>query len=245
MGVERKKTVATLPTYNEAENIEELIGKLRTMDIEVIVADDNSPDKTWKIVQDIQKDDPGVFLLRRMDKKGRGYAGAEAFCVALESGAARIVEMDADLSHRPEDLPALLSALDAGADMVVGSRFSEGGDDARPSMIRRFITRFSSAYARVLLGVSIGDPNSGYRAFTGEAMKKIDPESLISEGPSIVHEILIRASRLDCRIAEAPIHFVDRQRGKSQLTLGRLIKGFAMVAYFRYLAWRGRLWRRP
>jgi dolichol-phosphate mannosyltransferase len=237
----KKKIVATLPTYNEAGNIEELIGKLRAMNVEVIVADDNSPDGTWKIVQKIQAGDSGVFLMRRMDRKGRGYAGAEAFHAALESGADQIVEMDADFSHRPEDLPGLLQKLDSGSDMVVGSRFFEGGTDARPSFVRRWITMISTSYARMVLGVSLGDPNSGYRAYTARAMEMIEPQSLISEGASIVHEVLIRAHRRGCRIEETPIHFVDRKRGQSQLTTWRLLKGFAMVAYFRYLAERGRL----
>jgi len=237
----QKKIVVILPTYNEAGNIEELIGKLRAMNLKVIVADDNSPDGTWKIVQEIQADDSGVSLIRRMERKGRGYAGAEALHAALESGADQIVEMDADFSHRPEDLPGLLQKLDSGCDMVIGSRFFEGGTDARPSFARRWITLISKFYARIVLGVSLGDPNSGYRAYTARAMEMIEPQSLISEGASIVHEVLIRAHRRGCRIEETPIHFVDRIRGESQLTAWRLLKGFAMVAYFRYLAERGRL----
>lgn len=236
------RAVATLPTYNEAPNIEILIGKLRVMGVEVLVADDNSPDGTARIVERLAAADPGVRLLLRKEKKGRGYAGAEAFAAALSMGARRIVEMDADLSHRPEDLPDLLAALDRGADVAVGSRFVPGGSDERPSRARRFLTRFSAAYARRVLGVPCRDCNSGYRAFTAYALGLIEPGSLVSEGPSIVHEVLLRAHRRGLRIMEVPIRFVDRQRGQSELSIGRLIAGFVSVARFRRLADKGRLW---
>ncbi|MCB9476007.1 MAG: polyprenol monophosphomannose synthase [Deltaproteobacteria bacterium] len=236
------RTVVTLPTYNESENIGELVAALRALGCEVLVADDNSPDGTWKIVEAMAAEDDGVHLLLRKEKKGRGYAGAEAFVEALKLKADRIVEMDADFSHRPDDLPKLLAALDAGAHVVVGSRFVEGGKDDRPQASRQWLTRFSAFYARKLLGVQMRDTNSGYRAYTAYAMKLIEPKTLRSAGPSIVHEVLLRAHRRGLRIVEVPILFVDRERGESQLTLGRLIQGFIMVAKFRRLAERGLLW---
>ncbi|MCL4234040.1 MAG: polyprenol monophosphomannose synthase [Deltaproteobacteria bacterium] len=239
------RTIVTLPTFNEAENIADLVARLRALGVEVLVADDNSPDGTWRIVEEMATRDGGVRLLRRMERKGRGYAGADAFVTALSMSPARIVEMDADLSHRPDDLPALLAALDRGADIAIGSRFVAGGRDDRPSGARRWLTRLTTAFARLLLGTSIRDCNSGYRAYTAAAMTLIEPSTLTSAGPSIVHEILLRATRRGLRIVEVPIRFVDRERGESQLTLARLLDGFVRIFRFRRLAAAGRLWRNP
>lgn len=223
------RTVVTVPTYNEAPNIAPLIEQLRALDLEVLVADDNSPDETWKIVEQIGRDDAKVHLLRRMEKKGRGFAGAEAFAAAVDMGAERIVEMDADLSHQPQDIPALLEALESGAQMVIGSRFVSGGKDTRDSRVRNLLTRFSGAYARWMLGVRIADPNSGFRAYRAELFRSVDPRLLTSPGPGIVHEMLVKVHAAGLRIDEVPITFVDREAGESELTIGRLLAGFKNV----------------
>jgi dolichol-phosphate mannosyltransferase len=219
------RTIVTLPTYNEAEVISTTVGKLRALDLEVLVADDNSPDGTWKIVAESAESDPGIHLLHRMGKKGRGYAGAHAFAEAFTLGADRIVEMDADLSHRPEDVPALLAELDAGAQMVVGSRRVPGGSDTRDSFFRKWLTGFSSAVARLVLGFKVSDPNSGFRAYDRVVFEKVRPETLTSPGPGIVHELLYRAHLAGIRIREVPITFVDRELGDSKLTGSRLWDG--------------------
>lgn len=219
----------TLPTYNEAENIATMIQKLRSIGCEVLVADDNSPDGTWKIVQDFAEKDTKVHLLRRMEKKGRGFAGAEAFAKAVLMGAQYIVEMDADRSHRPEDVPKLLKALDDGAQVVIGSRFIPGGQDTRDSYLRILLTKFSSAYARFFLNIPFADPNSGFRAFKAEVFDKIDPGSIQSPGPGIVHEVLYKAHLAGLKIVEVPIVFIDRIAGESELTFSRLLAGFKNI----------------
>ena len=239
-----RKTVVTLPTYNESENIGRLVAELRSMGLDVLVADDDSPDGTHEIVGRLAADDPGVHLLLRKGKRGRGLAGAEAFASALAMNAERIVEMDADLSHRPADLPRLLRALDDGADVAVGSRFVHGGRDERPSKTRKALTRVSTAYARWILKVPVRDCNSGFRAFTAYAMELVDPRSLISVGPSIVHEVLLKAHRRGLSIVEVPIEFAERARGKSALSFKKLLDGFFSVLKFRRLAAKGRLWVR-
>lgn len=226
-------TIVTLPTYNEVENIEPLTRKLRELGLDVLVADDNSPDGTWKLVEKMEATDSGVHLLLRKEKKGRGYAGAEAFAKAMEMGAKRIVEMDADFSHRPEDVPALLSALDNGALMAIGSRFVPGGKDTRQSKFRNLLTRFSGWYAATVLGVKIKDPNSGFRAYSAEVFKVILPEEIEAAGPGIVHEILYKAHLAGIKITEVPITFVDRVAGTSELTLVRLLAGFYNVIKLR------------
>ena len=224
-----KRTIVTVPTYNEAENIKPLIKQLRALDLEVIVADDNSPDGTWKIVEELAQSDPKIHLLLRREKKGRGYAGAEAFGKAVALGAERIVEMDADLSHQPNDIPAMLAALDGDAQMVIGSRFVPGGTDTRDSMIRNWLTRFSCVYARLLLGVPVADTNSGFRAFEAEVFQKVRPENLVSPGPGIVHELLVKVHLAGFKIREVPITFVDRTAGESELTFALLLAGFKNV----------------
>lgn len=224
-----KRTIVTLPTYNEAENIGPLIKDLRALGLEVLVADDNSPDGTWKIVEECAARDPGVHLLRRMERKGRGYAGAEAFGRALELGAEYIVEMDADYSHQPRFATALVNSLEHGADLAIGSRLVPGGGDVGRSWYRRWLTGFSALYARAVLKLPIRDANSGFRAYTRQALERLAPATLISAGPSIVHEIYGRAARLNLRQIEIPIDFVERRYGKSQLTIGRLLNGFLMI----------------
>ncbi len=229
------RTIVTLPTYNEAENIGPLVRELRGQGFEVLVADDNSPDGTWRQVEELARADAGVHLLLRREKKGRGYAGAEAFVRALELGAERIVEMDADFSHQPRFIPELLRALDGGADVAVGSRLVPGGQDVGRAWFRVLLTRFSCFYARLVLGLPIRDTNSGFRAYTRTAMERIEPATLISAGPSIVHEVFARARRRGLRLAEVPIVFVERQRGTSELTVGRLLDGFVKVWRIRKL----------
>lgn len=212
-----------IPTYNEAENIEQLVKALRAQSVEVLVVDDRSPDGTWQIVERLKAEDSGVHLLVRDEKKGRGFAGRDGFIKALEMGADVIVEMDADFSHRPEDLPKLLEAIEQ-FDVVLGSRLVAGGKDVDRNWIRRFITKVSCAYARFMLGVKVKDVNSGYRVFTREAMKKIDPYRLRSAGPAIVHESLYYAKKAGLKIGEVPIIFVDRARGRSNLSIRRLVE---------------------
>lgn len=236
------RVIVTLPTYNERENIEALITRIRALpgDIEVVVADDDSPDRTWEIVEKMAQKDRKIHLLRRIERKGRGYAGADAFRFALEAGAEQIVEMDADFSHDPRHIPELLARLE-DADLVLGSRLVPGGRDVGRSFFRRLLTRLSNAYARALLGVPVRDCNSGFRAYRREVLERIDPSRLLSQGPSIVHEILYRAHLHHFRIAEVPVVFVDRQRGRSNLDLRKLIDGYLMVLRLRWLHLRKRL----
>jgi len=217
------RVIAVVPTYNEAENIEELIRKLRALDVEVLVVDDRSPDGTWQIVERMSGEDAEVHLLVRDENRGRGFAGREGFIKALEMGADMIVEMDADFSHRPEDLPRLLEAA-SKYDVVLGSRLVPGGEDVGRGWFRRVLTKLSCAYARAVLGIGVRDVNSGYRVFTREAMKKIDPYRLRSAGPAIVHESLYYAHKAGLNIGEVPIRFVERARGESNLGMKRLLE---------------------
>lgn len=236
------KIIVTVPTWNEAENIGALIDEIRALpqDVEVLVADDDSPDGTWKIVEQKAETDPGVHLLRRMSNRGRGSAGAEAYVQALKLGADVVGEMDADFSHQPRFIPDLLKKID-GSDVVIGSRLVPGGQDVGRSAVRGVITRFSCRYAALVLCLPVRDANSGFRFFNRRAIEAAHPETAISVGPSIVHELLFKAVRSGATVTEVPIIFIERSAGESKLGFSRLIDGLWKVLKLRLLAWTGRL----
>jgi dolichol-phosphate mannosyltransferase len=236
------KAFVTLPTFNESDNIERLIGEIRRQNegMGIVVADDDSPDGTWRIVEEISKKDPGVFLLRRTENKGRGSAGVDAFRFALQKGADVVIEMDADFSHDPKYIPSFLERIKE-VDLVIGSRFVADAQDLRKSVLRKWITHFSSFYARSVLGFPVRDCNSGYRCFRREVLEAVDLNSIRSTGPSIVQELLYRAYLRGFSIAEIPIVFSERQAGKSNLNFRRLLQGFLMILKLKSLHLRGGL----
>jgi dolichol-phosphate mannosyltransferase len=215
------KTVVMIPTFNERENVAELIERLLELpvsDLHVLIVDDDSPDGTAQVVRDRFGRDTNVHLLVRRDGRGRGRAGRDGFLHALALGADAVVEMDGDLSHDPRDVPRLLAELEH-ADIVVGSRTAAGGEDPERRWHRRWLSTASRMYVRCLLGSAVADCTSGFRCFERRALEAIDPRTLASEGPAIVEEVLFRAQRRALRIVEIPIAFQDRKRGKSKLGL--------------------------
>ncbi|MBI3549095.1 MAG: polyprenol monophosphomannose synthase [Elusimicrobia bacterium] len=229
------KVLVILTTYNEAGNVGALIEQLFALGVSglsVVVVDDSSPDGTSQAVAAMKPRFPRLHLITRAGPRGRGYAGSEGFRFALKVGADYAVEMDADGSHQPKHLPALLAAM-AECDVAVGSRLVAGGSDAERSPTRRLLTALASRYARLLLGAPIRDTNSGYRSFSRKAVQAIRPDTLKSSGPSIVHEMLYRAARAGMRFKEVPIEFVDRKSGDSKLNLGRLVSGYLWILRLR------------
>lgn len=237
------KTVVTIPTYNESGNIAKLIGailKLKVKDLEILVIDDNSPDGTWKIVQDISKKNKQVHLLLRKTNRGRGKAGRAGFMQALKMDADYIIEMDADFSHDPKYIPKLLSKI-MGCDVVLGSRLIKGGKDARESPIRRLITVLANLYIQLLLGLRVKDCNSGYRCFRREVLEKIKADKIFSVGPSIVQEVLYKAHLTGFDIKEIPIVFEEREVGKSKLGIKQLYQSYMAVLKLRRMHLTGRI----
>jgi len=228
------KVIAVLPTYNERGNIRGLVEEILSVGphVEVLVVDDDSPDDTAELVREMEKRNPRVHLLQRRMERGRGRAGIAGFLLALRHGADAVVEMDADFSHHPRHIPALLEGLDE-ADLVIGSRYAPGGREIGRSLTRRLITRAANAYARLALGLRVRDCTSGYRCYRRALLEAIAPQSLVSGGPSIVEETLFATHLLGFRIAEVPIVFEDRRRGSSTLTLRRLIDTFFQIPRFR------------
>ncbi len=229
------KTYVLIPTYNEKENISNLISQifnLKIKNLEIVVADDSSPDGTWKIVQDISKRNKNVHLLLRKKDKGRGAAGRDGFLYCLKNKADIVIEMDADMSHDPKYIPLLIKEL-KNADLVIGSRRVKGGKELGRSWFRRFVTWGANIYINIMLGIKIKDCNSGFRCFKRKVLEGIDVKNLTSKGPAIVQEVLFKAHLKGFKIKERPITFVNRTEGSSKLGIPQLAAGYFMVLKLR------------
>ncbi len=238
------KIIVMIPTYDERENIVDLleaIAELKIDGLEALVVDDDSPDGTSSVVSEFASAHPWVTLLTRKTDKGRGHAGRAGYLKALEDGADLILEMDADLSHHPRYIPDLIAAADEN-DVVLGSRFVGGGEDADRAPWRKIITVLANFYIRVILRIPVHDCNSGFRCFRRSALERIEPATLRSAGPAIVQEVLFRAERRDLRVKEVPVIFTDRVRGSSKLGFRQLYQGYVAVLRLRMgeLLGRGR-----
>ncbi len=223
------KTYVIIPTYNEAGNIEGLLKEIRAQnipDLFPVVVDDNSPDGTGKIAEKDAK------VILRTKNRGRGSAGIEGFKYALKEGADYIIEMDADFSHHPKYLKDLIKPMDK-YDIVLGSRFIEGGKDLDRGIARKVITTFARNYIKWMLGIKVNDITSGYRCFRRKVLEAIDLDHMISTGPSIVSEILYKASLKGFKIYETPIIFEDRKTGETKLNAKILLKTLYMIYKFR------------
>ena len=209
-----------LPTYNEAANLERIVEAIREQLPEqgrILVVDDTSPDGTGEIADRLAAAHDDVEVLHRGRKEGLGPAYVAGFTAALAGGAALIAQMDADFSHDPADLPRLLAAA-VDADLVIGSRYVEGGGVRDWGALRRAISRGGSAYARAALGLHIQDLTGGYKVFRREVLEAIDPGSLSSEGYAFQVETTYRALKRGFRVVEVPITFRDRRVGQSKMS---------------------------
>lgn len=222
--------LVVIPTYNEAGNIEAIVRRVRTAAprFDVLVVDDASPDGTGALADALATGDPQVHVLHRSGKEGLGAAYVHAFGWALTRDYEVIVQMDADGSHRPEDLPAMLDLL-ADADVVVGSRWvGEGGVRNWP-FHRRLLSRGGSLYARLLLRLPYQDITGGYRAFRRSALEGLHLDDVHSHGYGFQIDMLLRAHRGGHRIVESPIVFVERQVGESKMTAGIVFEAVVNV----------------
>ena len=212
------RAIVVIPTYNERENIGPLLRAVLAAEerLDALVVDDDSPDGTARVAQELARTTPRVQILVRYRDRGRGSAGREGFLECLRLGYGLICEMDADFSHNPADIPRLLAAAQ-DADVVIGSRLVAGGSEEGRTWARTLVTLLASAYLRLALGVPrVRDCTSGFRCFRREALEQANVASLRSRGPSIVTELLFRCRRL--RIREVPIDFRDRRAGRSKFS---------------------------
>jgi dolichol-phosphate mannosyltransferase len=208
-----------IPTFNEADNLAWIVGRLRDAqpDVDVLVVDDNSPDGTGKVAEELAAADPAVNVVHRTEKGGLGAAYKHGFRVALDDGYDVIGEMDADGSHQPEQLHLLLDAL-RDADLVIGSRWVPGGSVANWPRRREALSRGGNLYVRLLLGVQVRDATAGFRVFRRTALDSIDVDAVESSGYVFQTDMVVRCLRAGLRVREVPIEFVERVRGDSKMS---------------------------
>ena len=225
-----------VPTYNECDNIRRLVDEVLKVDqrVDMLIVDDNSPDGTGQIVDAIAAANPRVHALHRAGKLGLGTAYIAGFRWALERNYDRVVEMDADFSHRPVDLPRLLDAART-ADVVIGSRNIPGGRVENWSIVRKLISRGGSLYTRAMLGVRIHDCTSGFKCFRREVLQSIDFSNVRSNGYGFQVEMNFLCHRAGFQIAEVPIVFPDRRVGKSKMSRRIVVEAATRVWELRQL----------
>jgi len=214
------KVLVVIPTYNEAENIEPIVRRLRAAvpDAHVLVADDNSPDGTGDIADRLHQEDPEhVHVMHRKGKQGLGAAYLAGFHWGLDRGYNVLVEHDADGSHQPEQLPAILAALE-DADMVKGSRYVKGGSGVNWPTSRRLISRGGSLWTRLCTGMDVKDITGGFNAFRATTLRAIDLDEIASAGYCFQLDLAWRVDRAGLKIVEVPIEFVERERGESKMS---------------------------
>ena len=234
-----------LPTYDEAENIESLVRAARDAlpdDARILIVDDGSPDGTGAIADRLATGDEGVAVLHRPRKEGLGPAYIAGFREALAGGAELVLEMDADFSHDPADLPRLLEAAE-DADLAIGSRYVRGGAVSDWGPLRRAISRGGSAYARSVLGVDVHDLTGGFKCFRREVLEAIDFDAVGSRGYAFQVELTYRAIELGFRVVEVPIRFRDRRVGSSKMSKAIVGEAIWRVPLLRFKD--GRSGRRP
>jgi len=220
------KILVFLPTYNEKGNLDRLAEQLLSLgpEFSLLIVDDQSPDGTGEIADQLAREYPGrVEVIHRAPPRGRGLAGRDGLKRASETDCGIVVEMDADLSHRPEDIPKLIAAIQ-DADVVLGSRYMPGGGTEGFGPRRRLNSRVAGLLSEYVLGLRYSDPTSGFRAFRREALASLPWDRFISDGPSIVGETLYALRKRGYRIAEVPIFFVERRVGESKISPKLILK---------------------
>jgi dolichol-phosphate mannosyltransferase len=230
-----------LPTYNECENLEKMIRSLEPLGVSVLVIDDNSPDGTGEIADRLAAEVPNVSVLHRPHKEGLGPAYIAGFKHALAGGAELILEMDCDFSHDPKDVPRLLEACEAGADLALGSRYVPGGGTANWGLVRRIISWGGSFYARVILGVRIRDLTGGFKCYRRQVLETIDLDAVHSKGYAFQIETTYRTLKKGFRVVEIPIRFADRTEGHSKMSRAIVLEAVTRVPALRLAALAGRL----
>lgn len=220
-----------IPTYNESGSLPAIVDRLRVAvpQAHVLVADDNSPDGTGALADAMAAADDHISVLHRPGKAGLGAAYLAGFAWGLERAYDVLVEMDADGSHRPEDLPRLLAALDAGADVALGSRWVPGGSVVNWPTSRKVLSRGGSLYTRLALGIPTRDATGGFRAYRAEVLRALDLESVTSNGYCFQIDLLWRALQRGFVVVEVPITFVEREIGSSKMHRGIVVEALTKV----------------
>jgi dolichol-phosphate mannosyltransferase len=225
------RVVVVMPTYQERQNLDAMAGRLRAAvpGADLLVVDDNSPDGTGDLADKLAEADPRIQVMHRTEKAGLGAAYIAGFRWALERGYDAIVEMDADGSHQPEQLPLLLAALE-NADGVIGSRYVPGGQTVNWPASREFLSRGANIYNRIVLGVKVKDATGGYRAYRATTLRTINLDNVESAGYCFQIDLTLRIIQAGLRLVEVPITFVERERGASKMSKAIVREAFLRVA---------------
>ncbi|MBL8778405.1 MAG: polyprenol monophosphomannose synthase [Acidimicrobiales bacterium] len=228
------RALIVLPTYNEAENIDDVLRKVRAVvpEADVLVVDDGSPDGTADLADALGAELGQIEVMRRTEKNGLGAAYRAGFAWGLERGYEAMVEMDSDLSHDPAALPSLLTALDLAADLVIGSRYVPGGTIPEWSWHRRALSRWGNRYAAGLLGLAVNDATAGFRAYRASMLRTIDLDAVVAEGYGFQIEMTYQVVAAGGRIVEVPIAFTDRVRGTSKMSSRIVFEAFGLVTWW-------------
>lgn len=227
------RVLVVIPTYNEVDNLTTITTRVLAAvdDVDILVVDDNSPDGTGRLADELASATPRLRVLHRAEKSGLGNAYRAGFAWGIGEGYELLVELDGDGSHRPEQLPALLAAMD-GADVALGSRWVAGGGAPNWALRRKLLSRAGSLYARALLGLPYSDITGGYRVFRSSALTALDFATVEAQGYCFQVEMLWRAQRAGLRITEVPIDFAERLAGASKMSLAIVFEAI----------WRVTLW---
>ena len=229
------KTLIIIPTYNELDNLRPLLEAVSTNApaSDVLIVDDNSPDGTGQLADQLAENDIRIHVLHRTGKLGLGTAYIAGFKYAIGNGYDAAFEMDADFSHDPRYLPDFLKAIE-NADLVIGSRYIRGGSTPNWSILRRFISNGGNIYARLLLGMSTHDCTAGYRCYRRHVLEAIDLDTIQSQGYAFQVELAYRVQKHGFKIVEIPIVFMDRRVGKSKMSRKIFVEGFLRVLQMRF-----------
>jgi dolichol-phosphate mannosyltransferase len=231
--------VVCLPTYNERENLEPMLRALGDKGVRVLVIDDSSPDGTGELADRLAAELDHVDVLHRERKEGLGPAYLAGFRRALADGAELVLEMDCDFSHDPDDVPRLIAAAQDGADVVLGSRYVNGGAVRNWGPLRRFVSAGGSLYARVLLGAPVRDLTGGFKCYRRRVLETIDLDAIDAKGYAFQIETTYRALRAGFKVVEIPITFVDRAVGGSKMSKAIVAEAVWKVPALRLAALRG------
>ncbi|MBU1065936.1 polyprenol monophosphomannose synthase, partial [bacterium] len=231
------------PTYNEKENIKTVIEKLENLniDLDILIIDDNSPDGTGAIIKGLQKSHKNISMIERPDKMGLGTAYVKGFRWALDKGYQYILEMDADLSHNPEDVPHLIDACKKGADLVIGSRYCDGVNVINWPIKRLLLSYGANLYTRIITRMPVKDATAGYKCFNRKVLESIDLDRIKSSGYSFQIEMNFRAWKKGFNISEVSIIFIERSEGHSKMSKDIVWEAVFMVWKLNLLSWLGKL----
>lgn len=225
------RVLTVIPTYNEKENLPIVVERLRAAvpDCDILVVDDNSPDGTGQLADSMAAEDSHINVLHRTVKDGLGGAYLAGFDWGLEAGYDVLVEMDADCSHQPEQLPLLLQAIEGGADLAIGSRYVPGGKTKNWPLHRQILSRGANLYTRLILGTKVKDITAGYRAYRREALQKLNLEGIDSKGYVFQVDLAWRSEQAGLKIVEVPITFVEREIGSSKMDSNIIVDSMTKV----------------